>query len=275
MKKTEDNLPSSELIAPPPQPGGARDIEVGESGVALRSLDDLLRFARMAVKSGFAPAGMDTEGAALAIQAGAEVAGLAPFSALQALVPVKGNLTWRTKAAAALIRNSGVCVPGTLRFGVEGDGDTRRGFAVAQRVGYAAPQRVEFSVEDAKRAGLWGKDNWRHYPDRMLQARALGHLATDLFSDVLGGFHLADVAQDFEAPTADRASHEAPKAVLEKGPPSPDPLAVALGITPAATKLETVEELEVVEVCRHNLEITEDCPECAQMAADDAAKAGE
>ncbi|NIQ94514.1 MAG: hypothetical protein GWN87_10080, partial [Desulfuromonadales bacterium] len=63
------------------------------------------------------------------------------------------------------------------------------GVAVAHRVGYKEANRVEFTVKDAKQAGLWGKaGSWQQYPKRMLQWRAVGLLARDVFPDVLGGF---------------------------------------------------------------------------------------
>ena len=54
--------------------------------------------------------------------------------------------------------------------------------------------RSEFSVQDAKRAGLWGKMSasgkptpWVLYPDRMLLFRARGFNLRDNFGDVLKG----------------------------------------------------------------------------------------
>lgn len=45
-----------------------------------------------------------------------------------------------------------------------------------------------FTIDDAKRAGLWGKkDNWNKYPQRMLKARARMENLAYNFSDVLMG----------------------------------------------------------------------------------------
>ena len=50
----------------------------------------------------------------------------------------------------------------------------------------------EFSVEDAKRAKLWGKSGpWQQYPERMLLWRARS-FAFDLFSDALCGLYLKE-----------------------------------------------------------------------------------
>lgn len=223
---------TSETEAPPKEKGAAALVPVGERGVMLRSLDDLLRFARMAVEGGAAPRGMSPGAAAIAIQAGLE-RGLGPLGGLQNIVVINGTASWRGQGAAALIQNSPVCRPGTLRFWTEGEGDQMRGIAVAHRVGYAQPERREFTVRDARQGGLWGKDGpWKQYPARMLAWRALGLLARDVFPDVLGGFPLAEEAADFE-PQGTSAS---PTPRTEPpAPASPDPLMGALGVDPPAT----------------------------------------
>lgn len=52
-----------------------------------------------------------------------------------------------------------------------------------------------FSVADAKRAQLWGKNVWKAYPKRMLQMRARSWALKDCFADVLMG--IAIVEYDF------------------------------------------------------------------------------
>ena len=59
------------------------------------------------------------------------------------------------------------------------------------------PVERSFSEEDAKRAGLWGKQGpWTNYPKRMLQMRARGFALRDSFPDALRGMALAEEAQD-------------------------------------------------------------------------------
>jgi hypothetical protein len=56
----------------------------------------------------------------------------------------------------------------------------------------------KYSVEDAKRAGLWNKQGpWTQYPKRMLQMRARGFALRDAFPDVLKGLITVEEAQDY------------------------------------------------------------------------------
>ena len=60
---------------------------------------------------------------------------------------------------------------------------------------------VSFSVEDAKKAQLTGKDNWKKYPADMCFARALSRLARRLFSDVIGSSYVEGEIQEEEPKT--------------------------------------------------------------------------
>jgi hypothetical protein len=235
-----------EVAPPPKEKGAAALMQITENGIQLRNLDDLLKFSRMIVEGGMAPswafAGVTAKDSgqgqaaqkaaaavAIAIQAGLEH-GLGIIGGLQAFVVIHGRLSWTGEAAAAKIRNSGKCVPGTLQFWSEGDGEKRRGIAEALRVGDKKPKRVEVTYADARQAGLINKDSWKNYPSRMFQWRALAWLAKDLFSDVLGGFPLAEESQDYEMPVIRREGRPAPALA----PPSaPDPLLQSiLGVRP-------------------------------------------
>jgi hypothetical protein len=75
------------------------------------------------------------------------------------------------------------------------EGDTA--ICVAKRRG-RKPVTAKFSVDDAKRAGLWGKQGpWTQYPKRMLQMRARGFALRDAFPDVLKGLITSEEAMDF------------------------------------------------------------------------------
>ncbi|MEX2267974.1 MAG: hypothetical protein WEA75_04740 [Acidimicrobiia bacterium] len=56
-----------------------------------------------------------------------------------------------------------------------------------KRNGSTRETRMTWTMDDAKRAGLAGKDNYRHYPAAMLLARASAALCRAIFPEVLAG----------------------------------------------------------------------------------------
>lgn len=253
---TKKETPATPVAIPPEsaiakREGAAAPIPMGERGVVIKTFQELRAFADLCVAGGMAPKGMSGAAAAVAIQAGLE-RGLGLLGGLQQCVVINGNLGWRGQAAFALVLNSGKCVPGTLKMGCIGEGEDMRGWAEGQRIGYAEPKRVEFSVKDARTAGLWGKEGpWKQYPKRQLQWRAFGFLARDLWADVLGGFPLADELYDHPEMRA-RVVSPPNEARALPPPPADDPLNELIfgGKKPAAEP--AIIEAEVVrEDCRN------------------------
>ena len=70
------------------------------------------------------------------------------------------------------------------------------------RSGRSEPITRTFSIDDAKRAGLWQKPGpWTDYPDRMLMMRARAFALRDAFPDVLMGLYLREEFEGVEAET--------------------------------------------------------------------------
>jgi hypothetical protein len=199
---------------------------MSDRGIQLRSFAELWRFAQMVVASRAVPKGMNVGQAATAIQSGME-AGLTPMAALQAIVVINGVSSWRGQAALGLIRSKPFCR--YIRAWSEGEGRQMRGVCVSRRAGADREERTDFTVEQAIKAELWGKDGpWQQYPDRQLMWRAVGFHGKDHWSDVLLGFPIAEEAMDFVQ------LRDEPK-VRESLPPpsSPDPLLADLQPAPA------------------------------------------
>ena len=121
--------------------------------------------------------------------------GLAPMQALQNIAVINGKPSVYGDAMMALVQASPVCED--IEEYIENEGTTNPiAVCVAKRKG-RKPVVAKFSVEDAKRAGLWGKGGpWTAYPKRMLQMRARGFALRDAFPDVLKGMITAEEAQD-------------------------------------------------------------------------------
>lgn len=126
----------------------------------------------------------------VAIQWGMEV-GLGPLQAMQNIAVINGRPTLWGDALLALCKANPVCEY------ITEDCDGQTAICTAKRRGDPSPVVREFSIEEAKRAGLLGKAGpWTQYPKRMLQMRARGYCLRDAFPDVLKGMAVAEEEQD-------------------------------------------------------------------------------
>jgi len=165
-------------------------------GFAPTNLTEAIEFSKMLSSSSMVPKQYQgkAEDILVACQWGYEL-GLAPMQALQNIAVINGRPSVYGDAAMALVQASPVCED--IQETMEGDG-TPNPVAVctAKRKG-RAPVVARFSVEDAKRANLWGKQGpWTQYPKRMLQMRARGFALRDAFPDVLKGLITQEEARD-------------------------------------------------------------------------------
>lgn len=179
-----------------------------------QSMEDAYRLAKAVCMAGMAPKGLDTpEKAMIAIMQGMEV-GMTPMASLQRIAVVNGRPTIWGDGAMALVRGSGLCE--YVREKIDGRDDARAAICTVKRRGEAEEVSRRFSVADAKKASLWGKQGpWQQYPERMLQMRARAFALRDVFADVLGGMYLREELED----TAPRE----PRDVTPMRPPSPVP----------------------------------------------------
>lgn len=154
----------------------------------------------------------------IAMQWGFEV-GLKPLQALQGIAVINGRPSIWGDALLSLVLSSPVCKDVIERF--EGTGEDYRAVCIAQRHG-RADKMSEFSLRDAKAAGLLGKAGpWTQYRDRMLKQRARAFALRDQFADVIKGLAVAEEAQDI-APPSMRHMGEADVVQTEKKETYPD-----------------------------------------------------
>jgi hypothetical protein len=213
-----------------------------------------MRFSDMLAKSQMVPKAYQgkPEDVLVAVQWGREL-GLAPLQALQNIACINGKPSVYGDAAMALVQASPVCENIEEYFEAEGSPNPVA-VCVAHRRG-RTPVTVKFSVEDAKRAGLWGKTGpWQAYPKRMMQMRARGFALRDAFPDVLKGLITVEEAQDYPSSgekdiTPPRPSNPldalAPPATSTPSEVSQTP-SESLGQPPAEV-VEVVEQSEATE----------------------------
>ncbi len=201
-----------------------------------RNLEEALKFADIMSKSDLVPRDFrDKPGNILvAIQKGLEI-GLSPMAALESIAVINGRASLWGDALLGLVQ-----VSPQYEWHNEAESTPTKGVCIVKRKGHE-PHRVEFSIEDAKRAGLLGKSGpWQQYTARMLTLRARAFALRDKFADVLKGLSMAEEALDIPQPQQEfkvaaevhsvsqpslkdklKARLEEPSVIVENVPPSP------------------------------------------------------
>jgi hypothetical protein len=194
-------------------------------GIVPADADQAFRLADALAQSGLVP--KDYRGKPMdvlaAMQLGAEI-GLRPMQAIQSIAVINGRPVVYGDGLLAVIMASPLYVkheeyyevpsrtpPPVLPIRRDGldaadlTNDDTRAVCIFWRRGAAAPTTATFSIAQAKRAGLWGKDGpWRLFPDRMLKMRARSWAARDAYADVLRGLDAAEAIDDPPAPAEPR-----------------------------------------------------------------------
>lgn len=161
-----------------------------------QNFEQLVTFASMAAKTSMVPAAFrgKPEDIMITVQFGSEL-GLSPMQSLQSVACINGKPALWGDAVIGLCQQSPLCED--IIETMEGDGDSRKAICVAKRIGKTAV-KVEFSVADAKKAGLWGKPGpWTQYAERMLKMRARGFALRDAFPDLLKGLKTVEELNDY------------------------------------------------------------------------------
>jgi len=219
-----------------------------QRGFAPTTLTEAIQFSEMLASSSMVPRAYQGKpnDVLVCLQWGYEM-GMAPMQALQNIAVINGKPSMYGDSLMALVQASPTCENIEEYFENEGTPNPVA-VCVAKRKG-RTPVIFKFSVEDAKRAGLWGKTGpWQAYPKRMMQMRARGFALRDAFADVLTGLITAEEAHDYPV---DEKSAPAPR----QTPANPldmvaKPVELAAPAEPEV--LEPVAEVaEVVEVVEH------------------------
>lgn len=185
------------------------------------------------------------------IAAGMEL-GLSPMASLRGMYVVEGKIYMGADLKVALCLRSPVCE--YFRCVATTD---EKAIYETKRLGHA-PQTMTWTLADAKRAGLDGKDNWKKYPRRMLAKRCKSELASLVYEDLIFGvYDLDELPPETSgaaaaAALADTAHFRPPGDVIDVPPadppmpdlpaPEPEPAAETAAGTPAAKAGESLTE---------------------------------
>ena len=148
---------------------------------------------RAAFQAGILPPHVKTVEQAIAIAGKGREMGFEPYQALEAIVPIQGRYTVGPEALLSLAYRR---VPGFVCRVVE---STAEKCAVDLGRNGVVSFRSTYTMEDAKKAGLWEKDNWRKNPVAMLRWRAMGAGLKIVCPDLRCGVPTADEAEEMDA----------------------------------------------------------------------------
>jgi hypothetical protein len=181
-------------------------ISAGKNGLKLQNLEEMWRFSKAVAVSGMAPKGIESpEAILIALQMGAEL-GLPPMASLQNIAVINGRPSVWGDAQLGVVRATGELEEFDEWFEVDGKRidrnpsdfkDNTTAVCHVKRTGDKEPGITAFSVADAKRANLWGKQGpWSQYPYRMLRFRARSFGLRDRFGDALRGLLTVEEVRD-------------------------------------------------------------------------------
>lgn len=165
------------------------------------SFEDIKKVGEAIINSGFCPAhfkeSKDAVGVVMCIEAGQQL-GLSWMQSLSNLYPVKGMIGIMGDGAKALIVSNSLC-----EYWIEDTkgtypNDDYKHIIRSKRKGLKDEYYSEFSVWDAKQAGLFNKDMYKKWGKRMVGYRNIGFHARDKWADIMKGFKTKEELEDYD-----------------------------------------------------------------------------
>jgi hypothetical protein len=151
----------------------------GNQVPAPSNLDDLQRLAKMMAASGFFKSTEDVAKAGVKILAGQEL-GIGPVASCTHIYFINGKLAYEAQILASALMRRGYSY--RVRTHTEKECSIEFFNETKESLGFST-----FTIEDAKKAGLGGKDVWQKYPRNMLFGRAMTNGCRWFCGDIFGG----------------------------------------------------------------------------------------
>jgi len=186
--------------------------------MAMGALQDPETLGRVLAASGYFDDARDAAQAVVKVLAGAEL-GFGPIAAMTGIFIVKGRVTLGANLMAASIKRH-PSYDYRIRD-LSGEQAAVTFFEHGAEVGTS-----EFSMEDARRAGLASNENWKKYPRNMLLWRALSNGAKFFCPDVFAGapvYTPDELGADVDPETGEII--DAPPAAIAATARAPEPTA--------------------------------------------------
>jgi hypothetical protein len=198
-----DSSPPSSA-SPKSTPVNRSLVAVSDRGLRFQSMAELIEFSKILARSQFVPKSLSDPADVFAALCFALELDLPPVTALQNLAVINGRVSMFGDLAKGLIDRSGLCEDYSQQYVGDPNSDDYKCVVRSKRRGRADYIESEFSVRDAKVAGLWDKKSesgkpspWILYPKRMLMWRARAFNLRDNFPDILRGLPCAEEFEEY------------------------------------------------------------------------------
>lgn len=154
--------------------------------VQLYPISDLQTMAAAIAKSGLF--GMKTPEQALALMLVAQSENTHPATITQDYDIIQGKACRKTHSVLARFQAMG----GRVQWKTLTDDKAEATFSHAS----GGELTICWTLDQAKKAGLTGKDNWKNYPRAMLRARCIAEGVRAVYPAAIGGMMVSEEAQD-------------------------------------------------------------------------------
>lgn len=154
--------------------------------IAVYALKDMQTMAEAVAKSGLF--GMKSADQALALMLVAQSENQHPATITQDYDIIQGKACRKTHSVMARFQQMG----GKVEWHQLTDAIADATFSHPA----GGSLRIEWTIDQAKKANLTGKDNWKNYPRAMLRARVIAEGVRAVYPAAIGGMMIAEEAAD-------------------------------------------------------------------------------
>jgi hypothetical protein len=137
--------------------------------------------------------------------------GIHPIEAVMRFDIIQGRPAMKADAMLAEFQRLG----GTVEWVSDNDNPDYQEAVFSHPKLCPKPKRVKFSMKDATRAGVNGKDNWKKYPASMLRARVVSNALRMVSPGIVSGIYTPEEVQDFDPPKRVEAKVEPPAVAVK------------------------------------------------------------
>jgi len=148
-----------------------------------------LSVASEMVKTGLLPSNIKTPQQAVLIMLKGKELGVPPMESLGNIFIVDNKPSLASQLMLSLLYRSGVMEDIQIL-------DKNNSCTVTMKRKGMSPYTATFSEDDARKANLLYKNNWKNYPKNMCRARAISMCARVVASDVIGGLYTPEEIEE-------------------------------------------------------------------------------